>query len=185
MKKISTSTLAFMAICIALNFVGANTALLLRLPLYLDTFGTVTASIILGPWFGVLTAIISALLSWMTTDIFALYFSPVAIILALLTGYLVNTNSKPNSIWWKSLIISLSGTIVASIITVILFHGITSSGSSLIVQFLHGLGLDLVTSSVIVQALTDYADRLLTISASLLLIKRFHHQLKSFAPSKQ
>lgn len=184
MKKISTSTLAFMAICVALNFVGANIALLLRLPIYLDTFGTITASIFLGPWFGVITAIVSALLSWATTDIFALYFSPVAIILALLTGYLVHTDSKAKTIWWKSFVISLAGTVASSIITVVLFHGITSSGSSLLVQFLHGLGLDLVTSSVIVQALTDYADRFLTISASLALVKRFHSQLRQFAPIK-
>lgn len=181
MKKTTPSTLAFMAICIALNFVGANIALFLRLPIYLDTFGTVTAAIFLGPWLGVATAILSALLSWATTDIFALYFAPVAIILALLTGLLVNPATKTASIWWRSLIISLAGTVVASLITVILFQGITSSGSSILVQFLHGLGLDLVSSSVAVQALTDYADRILTLTASLVLVKRFSQQLGRFA----
>ena len=151
-------TITFTAICIALNYIGANIALFLKLPVYLDTFGTILASLILGPIFGVGTAIASALISAFTTDISAIYFSPVAILLALL--------------------VSLPATALASLITVIVFKGITPSGSSIIVQGLHGFGLDLVTSTIIVQALTDYADRLIVIGVSLVFIP----QLKKVSP---
>lgn len=171
MKQTPARLIAFMAIAIAINFVGANIALFLRLPIYLDTIGTLLVAVLMGPWLGVLTAIVSALLNWMTTDIFSLYFSPVAIIVALVAGFIVKKNSSPLSLIWKSLIVSVPGTIVSSLITVILFKGITSSGSSLVAQFFHGLGLDMTTSLVLVQVGTDYIDRLLSLFIVVVLAK--------------
>ena len=40
MKKLSTKIITILALCIALNIVGSNIALLLKLPIYLDTIGT-------------------------------------------------------------------------------------------------------------------------------------------------
>lgn len=182
MRKKSTLVLTFMALSIALNYVGANIALLLRLPIYLDTIGTVLMAITFGPWLGVLTAVVAALLSWLTTDIFALYYAPVAVVIALLFGYFVKPDSDKVSVGWRTLLISLAGTVVASVITVILFNGITSSGSSVLVQFLYGMGLDLVTSSVLVQALTDYLDRLLTITVALTVYSRLSSGVGNLLP---
>ena len=41
--------------------------------------------------------------------------------------------------------------------------GITSAGSSIIVQFLYGLGLNQLASVLLVQLITDYGDRLLSV----------------------
>lgn len=175
MKNSSARLISFMAIAIAINYIGANIALVLHLPIYLDMMGTLLVALVLGPWLGATAALISALLSWMTTDIFALYFAPVAIITAFLAGLLLDKDTKIQALGWKSIIISLPGTIVSSAITVILFHGITSSGSGILAQLFHQLGIDLTTSLVLVQALTDYADRFI----SLAIIK----SLKKYAPN--
>lgn len=167
MKKITPSILSFLAICIALNFIGANIALLLRLPVYLDTFGTAMASLILGPLAGAAVAFSSALIGWLTTDIYALYYSPVAIIFAVFLGFIFkNTDRLQPSLIWKSLLVTLPGTAVSSTITILL-GGITSSGSSIILQLLQGLGLSLEVSATLVQLLTDYADRTIVIAVCL------------------
>ncbi|CCW41666.1 TPA: ECF transporter S component [Streptococcus agalactiae] len=175
MTKSPARLISFISIAIAINLVGANLALFLRLPIYLDTIGTLLIAVILGPWYAASTAFLSALINWMTTDIFSLYYSPVAIVVAIITGILIKRNCKPSSLLWKSLIISLPGTIIASVITVILFKGITSSGSSIIAQFLHGIGLDMTSSLILVQVGTDYIDRLISLilvfSTITLLIK--------------
>ncbi|HGD0332030.1 TPA: ECF transporter S component [Streptococcus agalactiae] len=163
MTKSPARLISFISIAIAINLVGANLALFLRLPIYLDTIGTLLIAVILGPWYAASTAFLSALINWMTTDIFSLYYSPVAIVVAIITGILIKRNCKPSSLLWKSLIISLPGTIIASVITVILFKGITSSGSSIIAQFLHGIGLDMTSSLILVQVGTDYMDRLISL----------------------
>lgn len=179
MTKSPARLISFISIAIAINLVGANLALFLRLPIYLDTIGTLLIAVILGPWYAASTAFLSALINWMTTDIFSLYYSPVAIVVAIITGFLIKRNCKPSSLLWKSLIISLPGTIIASVITVILFKGITSSGSSIIAQFLHGIGLDMTSSLILVQVGTDYMDRLI----SLILVFSTITLLKKHSPN--
>ncbi|HGA2621953.1 TPA: ECF transporter S component [Streptococcus agalactiae] len=179
MTKTPARLISFISIAIAINLVGANLALFLRLPIYLDTIGTLLIAVILGPWYAASTAFLSALINWMTTDIFSLYYSPVAIVVAIITGILIKRNCKPSSLLWKSLIISLPGTIIASVITVILFKGITSSGSSIIAQFLHGIGLDMTSSLILVQVGTDYMDRLI----SLILVFSTITLLKKHSPN--
>ncbi|AFV71987.1 Membrane protein [Streptococcus agalactiae] len=179
MTKSPARLISFISIAIAINLVGANLALFLRLPIYLDTIGTLLIAVILGPWYAASTAFLSALINWMTTDIFSLYYSPVAIVVAIITGILIKRNCKPSSLLWKSLIISLPGTIIASVITVILFKGITSSGSSIIAQFLHGIGLDMTSSLILVQVGTDYIVRLI----SLILVFSTITLLKKHSPN--
>ncbi|HFV0266033.1 TPA: ECF transporter S component [Streptococcus agalactiae] len=179
MTKSPARLISFISIAIAINLVGANLALFLRLPIYLDTIGTLLIAVILGPWYAASTAFLSPLINWMTTDIFSLYYSPVAIVVAIITGILIKRNCKPSSLLWKSLIISLPGTIIASVITVILFKGITSSGSSIIAQFLHGIGLDMTSSLILVQVGTDYMDRLI----SLILVFSTITLLKKHSPN--
>lgn len=179
MTKSPARLISFISIAIAINLVGANLALFLRLPIYLDTIGTLLIAVILGPWYAASTAFLSALINWMTTDIFSLYYSPVAIVVAIITGILIKRNCKPSSLLWKSLIISLPGTIIASVITVILFKGITSSGSSIIAQFLHGIGLYMTSSLILVQVGTDYMDRLI----SLILVFSTITLLKKHSPN--
>ncbi|HEO7233804.1 TPA: ECF transporter S component [Streptococcus agalactiae] len=179
MTKSPARLISFISIAIAINLIGANLALFLRLPIYIDTIGTLLIAVILGPWYAASTAFLSALINWMTTDIFSLYYSPVAIVVAIITGILIKRNCKPSSLLWKSLIISLPGTIIASVITVILFKGITSSGSSIIAQFLHGIGLDMTSSLILVQVGTDYIDRLI----SLILVFSTITLLKKHSPN--
>ncbi|HGD5130853.1 TPA: ECF transporter S component [Streptococcus agalactiae] len=179
MTKSPARLISFISIAIAINLIGANLALFLRLPIYLDNIGTLLIAVILGPWYAASTAFLSALINWMTTDIFSLYYSPVAIVVAIITGILIKRNCKPSSLLWKSLIISLPGTIIASVITVILFKGITSSGSSIIAQFLHGIGLDMTSSLILVQVGTDYIDRLI----SLILVFSTITLLKKHSPN--
>ena len=181
LKNSSAFVIAFLAICVALNYVGSNIALFLRLPIYLDTIGTMLAGLVLGPVFGMVAALISGLISWMTTDIFALYFSPVAILVGFLAGLILKPAEAHKSVLLaKALAISLPGTILSSLITVVLFHGITSSGSSLLVQLLHGFGLNLTASIVLVQAGTDYLDRLVVIFIVMLLLKILTQRLPHF-----
>ncbi|WP_436829412.1 ECF transporter S component [Streptococcus dysgalactiae] len=171
MLKGKTQVLSFMAVAIALNVIGANLALFLRLPIYMDMLGTLTISMLFGPWLGALTALLSALISWTSTDIFALFYAPVAILTSLICGFLAPKTRLSKNLFWQSLILSLPGTLVASLITVLLFKGITSSGSSLLVQALHGLGFNMPLSVILVQSGTDYLDRLISLFFVVLLVK--------------
>lgn len=50
MKRIKTRAITLLALCIALNIVGSNIALMLKLPIYLDSIGTVLAAAVFDHW---------------------------------------------------------------------------------------------------------------------------------------
>ncbi|GAF38417.1 substrate-specific component STY3230 of queuosine-regulated ECF transporter [Agrilactobacillus composti DSM 18527 = JCM 14202] len=52
MKKTTTKVISIVALCVALNYVGGNLALLLKLPIYLDSIGTIFSAALLGLGWG-------------------------------------------------------------------------------------------------------------------------------------
>lgn len=178
MKKISTRTVTLLALCIALNVVGGNIALMLKLPVYLDSIGTVLAAAVFGPLGGMLAGGTTGLLM-ATTDLYSLFFMPVQLLTGLVAGLLYR-RVKPATFknnWWLALAISLPGTIVSTIITVILFHGITSSGSSMLVQVLLGTGMSKPLAVFLIQIGTDYVDRFLTVYVVALVYRAIRYKL--------
>ncbi|MGM0308945.1 energy-coupling factor transport system substrate-specific component [Enterococcus sp. AZ045] len=182
-KKITTRMITIMALSIGINFLGGTIALWLRLPIYLDSIGTIFAGALLGPIPGILTGLSSSLLSGVTMDMFSLYYSPIQIITGLLAGLILpqklqaqGLKSKLSLFAW-TFVLSAPGTILSSIITIQLFGGITSSGSSTMVQLLYGLGLNQAVSVTIVQAATDYLDRLLSVLVVSLVVLKLPNQV--------
>lgn len=171
MKKMSTYKITVIVLAAVINLVGGQIALLLRLPIYLDSIGTILIGAVLGPIYGVIPGLISGILSGITMDIYALYFMPVQLITGLMAGLVFRTGYIKK---WKlpigAMIITIPGTIVSSCISAYLFGGVTSSGSSIIVLFLRKLGFDMVSSVFMVQVFTDYLDRILAIGIVLTLL---------------
>ena len=169
----SVRRMCILAMAIALNVVGGQIALLLHLPVYLDSMGTILAAILYGPIYGVIPPLLYGLVMGFTMDIYSLYFMPVGVILGLVTGMVsMAFPLKKLRIIPGALLITVPGTVVSSVITAVLFGGITSSGSTILVQILNKAGLGLAASVFIVQILTDYADRLISLFlvTSLILV---------------
>lgn len=167
--------ICIVAFAICINLVGGQIALFLKLPIYLDSIGTVFIAAVLGPFYGMIPNVISGILMGITVDIYSLYYAPVGIILGLVTG-LVYKKYQPKK-WWillAAVVITLPSTIVSSCITAFLFGGITSSGSSLIVQLLSRTPLGMVGSCFVVQFLTDYLDRVICLYVVAVLTKTLH-----------
>ena len=69
-------------------------------------------------------------------------------------------------------------TIISSCITAFLFGGITSSGSTVLVQLLAKTPLGMVGSCFVVQFITDYIDRVLCIAVAAVLITALRKSMK-------
>lgn len=145
---------------IVVNIVGAFIALNLRLPVYLDSIGTIMVSALSGPAYGIATGLLGSIISGMTFDIYSLYYAPVQILTGLMAGILFKgTWLKGIKMPVGALFLSFPTSIASAIITAFIFGGITSSASSYIVQILSKLGVGLTLSCFIVQIITDYADK--------------------------
>ena len=89
MKKINVYSICFVALAAVLNIVGGTIALLLRLPIYLDSLGTMLTAALMGPLYGMIPGILSGVLSGCINDPYAFYYIPVQMIIGLITGGLV------------------------------------------------------------------------------------------------
>jgi hypothetical protein len=91
-RDLTTATLTLMAVAIAINITVGSIAVLLRLPIYLDSIGTVLVGALAGPWAGALTGILSNLI-WSILPIpggagpTAAFFAPVAGVIGLMAGF--------------------------------------------------------------------------------------------------
>lgn len=183
MKKLTTDKLCILALCSVINLIGSQAALLLHLPIYLDSMGTVFASAVMGPYYGMIPGIASNLLSGCTMDIYAFYYIPVQMITGCMAG-VVFRKIPPRSgkdfgrILFGAGLISIPGTLVSSLITASVFGGITSSGSTIFVQLLHKLGMGLPASICMVQGVTDFADRTVVLVLAVTLLSAFSVSLK-------
>ena len=173
---ISVRKMCVVALAIVLNVIGGQIALMLHLPIYLDSMGTIMIAMLYGPVYGMLPPLLYGLVMGFTLDIYSLYFMPVGLMLGLVTGLVSRYFSLQK---WRmipgAMLITIPGTIVSAVITAVLFGGITSSGSTVIVQVLNKAGLGLTASVFIVQILTDYLDRLL----SLVVVSYLLHVIPS------
>ena len=84
--KITTYHLCLIALAVVINLVGGQIALILRLPIYLDSIGTILIAAACGPVYGMIPNVLSGLVLGMTSDIYSLYYAPVGILFGFLTG---------------------------------------------------------------------------------------------------
>lgn len=169
--KISVHKITLIALAIVINIVGSYIALGLHLPIYLDSMGTIMTAILLGPFYGLFPGVLSALVTGVTSDIYAFYYMPVGIVLGVMTGFVFQKN-KSNKLFVKSFCISVPASLISACITANVFGGITSSGSTMLVQLLAKTPVGLTLSCLIVQFFTDYFDRLLSLWLVFSVIKK-------------
>ena len=65
-KKINIRNLTLVSMAIALNVIAAVVALGLRLPIYLDSIGTILIACLIGPKYAVMTGVCGSLVSGIT-----------------------------------------------------------------------------------------------------------------------
>ena len=63
MKRNNTKKLVLISLCIGINVIGALIAVTLKLPIFLDTIGTFLIAFLFGPIAGIITGILSYLIT--------------------------------------------------------------------------------------------------------------------------
>ena len=179
-RKITAFQLCLAAMAACINVAGGQLALTLRLPVYLDSIGTILVGIWMGPVFGMVPNLVSGVILGLTTDVYSLYFAPVGMItgfMAGLAGSHCSLNKK--NLFLPALAITVPGTVISSLICAVLFGGITSSGSTILVQLLAKTPLGMTASVFVVQIVTDYLDRLISLFAAVCLLQALPSDLKN------
>ena len=137
-KDFNTMTWVLIPVAIAINIVIGQIVVLLRLPVYLDSIGTVLVAAVAGPWAGALTGTLSNIIWGLLIDPNAFPWFPVALMIGFVAGWCAVGGLFKS--WWKVMItgflVAITAALVSTPIAVYLYGGITASGSSFITAFL-------------------------------------------------
>ncbi|MCX5496683.1 ECF transporter S component [Kaistia dalseonensis] len=146
--KFDTRTLILIAAAIVINIVGGQIAHFVKLPLYLDSVGTILVGILAGPWAGGIAGLLTNLVWGLILNPVAAAFAPVALVIGIAAGFLARAGWFKS--WWQSIIsgaiIAVPSTIIAVPIIVYMFGGVTGGGPDFAAAYLLAVGTSLIQS---------------------------------------
>lgn len=174
MKKIDRLTLFLIPIGVAINLVGFQLfAITLKLPLSMDSIGTIVVGALCGPWAGALVGFLSNLVNCIT-DPTSIFFAPLNIIFGIVAGLIAKKgafDSLIKSILYSPLF-SLVGGLGGAITTYLAFGlDFDSSWLTLVVGMpLYEAGLSKFLSIVLCRFISDIPDKIIACLFSFLII---------------
>jgi energy-coupling factor transport system substrate-specific component len=161
-KDFSTVTLTLIPVAIVLNMVIGQLASAVKLPVFLDSIGTILVGILAGPWAGLLTGVMTNLIWGLISSPVAAAFAPVAGVIGLVAGLCARAGLF--NAWWKAIIagalIGIAASFTAVPIRVYMFGGITGSGADFITAYLLKTGSDLFGAVIITVMSANVPDKI-------------------------
>jgi energy-coupling factor transport system substrate-specific component len=172
-KDFSTTVMVLMAVAIVINIAAGQLVSMLKLPIFLDSIGTVLVGIMAGPWAGGLTGLLTNLIWGMISSPVAAAFSPVAMAIGITAGLCAKYGLFRT--WWLAIIsgviITFFNAVVAVPIKLYLFGGITGSGADFITSYMLAVGKGLFGSVVISVFTSNLIDKVVTAVLSWGILK--------------
>ena len=171
-NNFNTQTWVLIPIAIAINLAIGQVVLVLKLPVFLDSIGTVLVAVLCGPWAGALTGALSNTIAGIALDPGWFPWWPVAAMIGYMAGRMAGWGFFKS--WWKvvvtGFVIALTAAIVSTPIAVYLFGGITASGSSFITAYLLQTGQGIWSAVMSTSFLTEPVDKITTAMIAFAII---------------
>lgn len=172
-KDFSTITFVFIAVAIVINIVVGQLVALLKLPIFLDSIGTVLVGVLAGPWAGGITGLLTNLIWGMISSPVAAAFAPVAMAIGITAGLCSRYGLFKT--WWlailSGLIITFFNAIVAVPIKLYMFGGISGTGADFLTAYLLTLGKNLFGSVVLTIITANLLDKVVTAVLVFFVVK--------------
>ena len=182
--KFDNRTLVLMAAAIVINIVVGQIVAWLKLPIFLDSIGTVLVAILAGPIAGAITGLLANLIWGLILDPVAAAFFPVAVVIGLTAGILARYG------WFSSqaktivagIIVTITSTIVSIPIIVYMFGGVTGSGTDFATAYLLAMGNQLIASVAVSNLIQNLADKVITCVVAWLIAIRLPRNFTTGLP---
>jgi energy-coupling factor transport system substrate-specific component len=178
-KNITPPVFSLMTVGVAVNLGMGQVVALLKIPLYLDSLGTVVVAALCGIFPAIITGIISNLLASALFSPAMMFFIPTMLVIAILAG--IFTRGGFFLRWWKSIfagiIVGISAALVSAPISAYLFGGITLAGTDFIVLYFRATGQELLRAVLYQGLASDPIDKGITFLFAYAILSRMPRNL--------
>lgn len=172
-KDFNTMTWVLIPVAIAINIVVGQIVVVLKLPVYLDSIGTMLVAALCGPWAGALTGTLANIIWGLVIDPNAFPWFPVALFIGFVTGWCAVAGLFKT--WWKVMVtgflVALTAAIVSTPIAIYVYGGISASGSALITAYLIQTGRGILESVLSTNFLVEPVDKISTALLAFAIIE--------------
>ena len=162
--EMTGAAVPFVAFSIALNLSAGQITAALKIPLYLDSIGTILVAVLIGPWSAVICGSVANLLAAAFGNPTMMFFIPVVAVIGAFTGFLARAG------WFRTWYLVVLGGIIQGVLAAIasapisayLFSGVMMAGTDFLVLYFRSMGKTIL-ESVFYQGLSsDPADKLVS-----------------------
>lgn len=180
-EEMTGAALPFVAFCIALNLTAGQITAALKIPLYLDSIGTILVAVLVGPWSAVICGSAANLLAAALGNPSMIFFIPVVAVIGAFTGFLARLGwfRKWHLVALGGLLQGILAAAASAPISAYLFSGVMMAGTDVLVLYFRSVGNTLL-NSVLYQGLTsDPADKLVSYLIVFFLTRNIPQRLVS------
>jgi energy-coupling factor transport system substrate-specific component len=178
-KETSGVAIPFIAFGAALNLSLGQIAGLLKLPVYLDSIGTVLVAILCGPWAAIISGAVANTVGSITFSPPSVFFIPTVVVIGVFTGIMATKGIFRR--WYTALPAGIvQGILAAAVsapISAYLFSGITLSGMDFLVMFFRAQGESILLSTFLQGLVADPLDKALTYTLAWFIVKQLPRRI--------
>ncbi len=184
LKQTSGASLPLIAVGIGINLIMGEITSLLKIPLYLDSVGTIFIGVICGPYAGLMCGLLSNVAAGILLNPPWLFFAPVAMLIGFFSGYIASKGGF-STITKAALFGVLQGIISAlasAPIAAFVFGGLTMGGTDFLVLYFRSMGNNILNSVFYQGLAADPIDKCCSYILVFLMIKRLPASLRNRLP---
>jgi energy-coupling factor transport system substrate-specific component len=186
---LTTPRLITIALCAALNFALGTVVYLIKLPIYLDSIGTILCALLLMPDRGAalvcacLAGIIGALISGLLFNPFLPWFVLTVVAIAIISTFVtgggaetfrvrpMRTRAFATRVLVYGIVTGLVAAVVSAPVVAYLFGGVTGSGSAFIVALFLRAGQEVLSAALFSGLASEPIDKTLQVLLAALLYR--------------
>jgi energy-coupling factor transport system substrate-specific component len=180
--RMNTLAIVLIPVCIGIDWAGRAIASTLKLPLFLDSVGTILGGLLAGPWVGGLSGFITNLISSGTVDPIAAPYSIMSLLIGFASGIAGYYSWQKRRIGWVALyvLVFLVASIGSTPLNMALYHG--QSGvwfGDAIYALLVKAGFPTWLAAYCDEASGDLPDKLITVLLGLLIYQGLPNRFRA------
>lgn len=172
--------ITFCGLAIAVNIVLGIATSAFKLPLYLDTLGTVITAALMGPMPGAIVGALTNIITGFMYSVRDIPFLLVNVAVALIVGF-VSRKFKFTYLtaFITGLVLSVVCPLIGTPIGIAIYGGLTGTASDVIVMWLRSSGSSIFAASFIAKIGNNLIDKVGTCLFAVLIIKYLPFSMKN------
>ena len=178
-EELRGAGLPFVAFSIALNLTAGQLAAAIKLPIYLDSLGTVLTAVLCGPWSAIVAGVFSNVLASAFGSPTMMFFIPVMVVIGAFTGFIARHGwfRRWYLVPFAGIVQGVLAALVSAPIAAYLFSGVMLAGTDIVVLYFRSVGNTLLQSVLFQGLSSDPVDKTVTYVLVYLLCRRLPMRL--------